>query len=227
MISQALPSAVRRPPSAPVKPIAESTVRRLSHYLRFLEEFEARGQHTISSGELARLGGTTSAQVRKDLSAFGSFGKRGLGYTVPDLINAIRDILGLQKAWNVIIIGAGKIGAALAQFRGFNERSFNVVGLYDADPAKVGTRLGRVIVRDDDELERDISELKPDIAVVCVPSDAAQAVVDRLVAADIHAILNFASVPLQTPDNVTIRDVNMATELEILAFRLTSGERAD
>ena len=173
------------------------------------------------------MGGTTSAQVRKDLSAFGSFGKRGLGYAVPDLINAIRDILGLQKAWNVVIVGAGKIGAALAQFRGFNERSFNVVGIYDADPSKVGTRLGLVVVRDDDELERDIRELKPDIAVVCVPADSAQAVVDRLVAADIHAILNFASVPLQTPDNVTIRDVNMATELEILAFRLTSGAKGD
>ena len=109
-----------------MKHIAESTVRRLSLYLRFLEEFEARGQTTVSSGELARSGGTTSAQVRKDLSFFGSFGKRGLGYGVKDLIGAIREILGLEQNWSVVIVGAGKIGAALAQYRGFSARGFNV-----------------------------------------------------------------------------------------------------
>ena len=105
-----------------MKHIAESTVRRLSLYLRFLEEFDARGQATVSSGELARSGRTTSAQVRKDLSFFGSFGKRGLGYGVKDLIHSIREILGLEHDWSVVIIGAGKIGAALAQYRGFTAR---------------------------------------------------------------------------------------------------------
>lgn len=210
-----------------MKHVAESTVRRLSLYLRFVEELDARGQTTISSGELARLGGTTSAQVRKDLSAFGSFGKRGMGYAVRNLITAIREIMGLARGWTVVIVGAGKIGTALAQSRGFNERSFKVVGIYDADPTKIGTRLGDMTVRAADALEQDIRALAPDIAVLTVPPDAAQPVLDRLVAAGIRAILNFAAVPLIAPDGVTVRDVNMATELEILAFGLTNrGRRA-
>jgi len=205
-----------------VKHIAESTVRRLSLYLRFLEEFDARGQSTVSSGELARSGGTTSAQVRKDLSFFGSFGKRGLGYGVKDLIASIREILGLEQEWSVVIIGAGKIGAALAQYRGFTARGFNVVGVYDADPAKVGTLLDGITVRADADLERDIAKHKPRIAVLCVPADAAQPIVDRVVKAGIKAILSFAPAPLQVPADVTLRAVNMATELEILAYALTN-----
>lgn len=205
-----------------MKHIAESTVKRLSLYLRFLEEFEAQGHATISSGELAASGGTTSAQVRKDLSFFGSFGKRGMGYTVKDLIAAIREILGLGHAWNVVIVGAGKIGAALAQYRGFRERGFTVVGVYDADPAKIGARLDGVQVRNDADLEKDIAKLQPRMAVLCVPPEAAQPLVDRVAKAGVRAILNFAPVPLHAPPGVMIRDVNMATELEILAFGLTN-----
>jgi redox-sensing transcriptional repressor len=205
-----------------VKHIAESTVRRLSLYLRFLEEFEAHGHTTISSGELASSGGTTSAQVRKDLSFFGSFGKRGLGYSVRDLIDAIREILGLQHPWNVVIVGAGKIGAALAQYRGFSSRGFKVVGVYDKDPARVGERLDGVTVRPESDLEKDIVRLKPQIAVLCVPAEAAQALVDRVTKAGIRAVLNFAPAPLTVPHGVTLRAVNMATELEILAFSLTN-----
>lgn len=206
---------------SPTKHIAESTVRRLSLYLRFLEEFEARGQTTVSSGELARSGGTTSAQVRKDLSFFGSFGKRGLGYGVRDLLTSIREILGLEQPWPVIIIGAGKIGAALAQYRGFTSRGFHVVGVYDSDPAKVGMQLGTLSVRADRDLERDIAEHKPRMAVLAVPAEAAQPIVDRVVAAGINAILSFAPAPLLAPEGVKIRAVNMATELEILAYSLT------
>ena len=108
-----------------MKRIADSTVRRLSAYLRFLEDFETRGLSTISSDELAKRGGTTSAQVRKELSFFGSFGKRGLGYSVPELAGQLREILGLGKEWRVVIVGAGKIGAALAQYRGFRQRGFS------------------------------------------------------------------------------------------------------
>ena len=208
------------PQTFPVKHIAESTVRRLSLYLRFLEEFEAKGHETISSGELAAFGGTTSAQVRKDLSFFGSFGKRGLGYSVKDLTAAIREILGLEHPWSVIIVGAGKIGAALAQYRGFSSRGFTVVGVYDKEPARVGLKL---VVRPESELERDIHRLKPQIAVITVPAEAAQALVDRVTAAGIKAVLNFAPAPLTVPDGVTLRAVNMATELEILAFTLTNG----
>src|SRR5947199_427494 len=131
-----------------MRKISESTVRRLSLYLRFLEQFDAQGQTTISSAELARRGGTTSAQVRKDLSFFGSFGKRGLGYSVPELSHQLREILGLGREWRVVIIGAGKIGAALAQYRGFRQRGFAILGAYDNNPDKIGKTLEGIPVRD-------------------------------------------------------------------------------
>ena len=206
-----------------MKRIAESTVRRLSAYLRFLEEFEAQGHQTISSGELAAQGGTTSAQVRKDLSFFGSFGKRGLGYSVSALSSSLREILGLGRQWNVVIVGAGKIGAALAQYEGFRERGFKVVGVYDEDPARVGGTLDGVAVRDQHELESDIMKLKPHIALIAVPAEAAQALVDRVVKAGVRAILNFAPTPLTVPEKVTLRSVNMALELEILSYALVNA----
>ena len=207
-----------------MKRIAESTVRRLSAYLRFLEEFEAQGHQTISSGELAAQGGATSAQVRKDLSFFGSFGKRGLGYSVSALSSSLREILGLGRQWNVVIVGAGKIGAALAQYEGFRERGFKVVGVYDEDPARVGGTLDGVAVRDQRELEADIARLKPHIALIAVPAEAAQALVDRVVRSGIRAILNFAPTPLTVPEKVTLRSVNMALELEILSYALVNAD---
>jgi redox-sensing transcriptional repressor len=208
--------------SVAVRRIAESTVRRLSIYLSFLEEIEAEGVLTTSSDDLARLGGTTSAQVRKDLSFFGSFGKRGLGYSVPELAAALRDILGLGKQWRVCIVGAGKIGAALARYAGFSERGFMVTGLYDADPTKIGHRSGGVTVHDTDELEKDIEAGKYDIAVITVPADNAQQIVDRLVKAGMKAILSFAPTQLTVPEDVELRTVNMAMELEGLTFALTN-----
>src|SRR5690349_24759625 len=131
-----------------MKKISESAVRRLSLYLRFLQEASDAGVDTISSEELAQRGGTTSAQVRKDLSFFGSFGKRGLGYSVPELAGRLREILGLGKEWKVIIIGAGKIGAALAQYRGFRQRGFQILAAYDANEEKIGLKLEGIPVRD-------------------------------------------------------------------------------
>src|SRR5213596_4193713 len=151
-----------------VKRIADSTVRRLSAYLRFLEDFEGRGLTTISSEELAKRGGTTSAQVRKDLSFFGSFGKRGLGYSVPELAGRLREILGLGKEWRVVIVGAGKIGAALAQYRGFRQRGFAILGAYDNNPDKVGKTVEGMDVRDIGQLERDFAKQLPDIVVLTV-----------------------------------------------------------
>lgn len=207
-----------------VKRIADSTVRRLSAYLRFLEDFESRGLSTISSDELARRGGTTSAQVRKDLSFFGSFGKRGLGYSVPELAGRLREILGLGKQWKVIIIGAGKIGAALAAYRGFRQRGFQILAAYDASPDKVGRSLEGIPVRDIGHLEKDVQKERPDIAVLTVPSENAQAVVDRVVRSGIKAVLNFAPTQLQVPPEVTLKTVNMAMELEGLSFALTNRE---
>ena len=207
-----------------MKHIADSTVRRLSTYLRFLEEFEARGLATISSDELARQGGTTSAQVRKDLSFFGSFGKRGLGYSVPELAGRIREILGLGREWRVIIIGAGKIGAALAQYHGFRERGFTILAAYDANPEKVGRTLEGIEVRDIDRLEKDVQRERPDIAVLTVPAVAAQALLDRVVKTGIKAVLNFAPTQLQAPSDVAVKTVNMAMELEGLSYALTNRD---
>jgi redox-sensing transcriptional repressor len=207
-----------------VKRIADSTVRRLSAYLRFLEDFENRGLSTISSEELAKRGGTTSAQVRKDLSFFGSFGKRGLGYSVPELAGRLREILGLGKEWRVVIVGAGKIGAALAQYRGFRQRGFNILAAYDINPDKVGRKLEGIPVKDIGDLERDIERDKPDIVVLTVPGDEAQKVVDRVVKAGVKAILNFAPTQLQAPPDVAVKTVNMAMELEGLSFALTNRD---
>jgi len=207
-----------------VKRIAESTVRRLSLYLRFLEDFEQRGQPTISSDELARRGGTTSAQVRKDLSFFGSFGKRGLGYPVAELTAQIREILGLGREWKVYIIGAGKIGAALAGYRGFRDRGFVVIAVYDTDPRKVGHPADEFSVRDMGQLERDAAREKPDIAVLAIPAEGVQPTVDRLVKAGFKAILNFAPAQIQAPADVTIRTVNMALELEGLSYALSNRD---
>jgi redox-sensing transcriptional repressor len=207
-----------------VKRIADSTVRRLSAYLRFLEDFESRGLLTISSDELAKRGGTTSAQVRKDLSFFGSFGKRGLGYSVPELAGRLREILGLGREWRVVIVGAGKIGAALAQYRGFRQRGFTILAAYDNNPDKIGRTFEGIAVRDIAQLEQDIDREHPDIVVLTVPGDEAQAVLDRVVKAGVKAILNFAPTQLQAPADVAVKTVNMAMELEGLSFALTNRD---
>jgi len=206
-----------------VKRIAESTVRRLSMYLRYLEDLDTRGQQTASSDELAHLCGTTPAQVRKDLSFFGSFGKRGLGYPVHELTAHLREILGLEREWKVIIVGAGKIGAALANYRGFRQRGFTIVGVYDNDPNKVGQPWGEAIVRSMDELPRDVAREEASIAVLAIPSENAQAVVDLVVNAGVRAILNFAPAQITVPPHVSLKSVNMAMELEGLSFALTNG----
>jgi redox-sensing transcriptional repressor len=204
--------------------IAESTVRRLSLYLRFLREAQAAGEPTISSDELAQRGGTTSAQVRKDLSFFGSFGKRGLGYSVPELLRALEEILGLNRSWHVALVGAGKIGSALISYRNFQRRGFEIRAVFDADPAKIGRAWGRRTILSDDDLETVLKDEKIEMAVVAVPAAAAQAVVDRIVRAGVRAILNFAPVRLRVPDDVALRNVDMVMEMEGLAFALNSKE---
>ena len=205
-----------------MRKIAESTVRRLSLYLRFLEEFEAQGASTISSAALATRGGTTSAQVRKDLSFFGSFGKRGMGYAVPALKAQLQEILGLDRRYRVIVVGAGKIGSALVQYQGFRDRGFDLVAIYDNNPKKIGRSWNGLSVRDVAQLERDLKHDPADIAAVVTSADAAQAVADRLVASGVTAILNFAPVQLQVPDRVAVKTVNLVLELEALSYVLAN-----
>ncbi len=200
--------------------ISEPAVRRLSLYLRVLEELEVQGMTTVSSDALAKRGGTTSAQVRKDLSFFGSFGKRGLGYAVPELAARLSNILGLQQSYRVAIIGAGKMGTALVQYRGFAERGFHIACVYDTDRAKIGTTWNGLKVRHEQQLERDLREVPVDIAIIVTPSESAQPMADRLVEAGVKAILNFAPVRLVVPEDVTVKHVSMALELEALSYAL-------
>lgn len=201
--------------------ISESTVRRLSLYLRFLQEAQARGEATISSEELADRGGTTSAQVRKDLSLFGSFGKRGLGYSVAELLRQVEEILGLHREWRVALVGAGKIGSALISYRNFQRRGFEIRAVFDSEPGKIGQRWGTQTILADEEMERVLRAEEIDIVIVAVPADAAQGVVDRVVESGVRAILNFAPVRLRVPESVSLRNVDMVVEMEGLAFALT------
>ncbi len=205
-----------------MRKVAESTIRRLSLYLRFLEEFEGQGVETVSSEALAARGGTTSAQVRKDLSFFGSFGKRGLGYPVPELVERLREILGLNRRYQVAMIGAGKIGSALVQYRGFRQRGFDIVAIFDVDPAKIGTEWNGLTIRDIATLEEHLADGGVDMAVLVTPAEAAQPLADRLVRLGVKALLNFAPVQVAVPEDVVVKTVNLALELETLSYALTN-----
>ena len=203
-----------------MRKIAESTVRRLSLYLRCLEGFESQGVDTVSSDVLAARGGTTSAQVRKDLSFFGSFGKRGLGYSVRELEGELRTILGLGRRYRVMVIGAGKIGSALVQYPGFRHRGFDIVAIFDADEQKVGRAWNGLKVRHVKELDQAFREEPADIMVIVTPGEVAQSMADRCVGLGVKAILNFAPVQLHVPDDVVVKHVNLALEFETLTFAL-------
>ena len=200
--------------------IADSTVRRLAIYLRFLEEFEQHGRDTISSEALASRAGTTSAQVRKDLSFFGSFGKRGLGYDVNALSTRLREILGLGHRYRVIIVGAGRLAGALVQYAGFSARGFEIVAVVDRDPAKIGKPADGLVVEDVAHLERIVEREQVEIAILVTPADPAQSLVDRLIASGVTAILNFAPVQLHVPEGVDVKNVNLAVELGPLSYAL-------
>jgi redox-sensing transcriptional repressor len=206
--------------------ISESTVRRLSHYYRVLEEVSAEGGRMISSRRLAEREGVTSAQVRKDLSYFGSFGRRGLGYGVPHLREEIRSILGLDNRWRVAVIGAGNIGTALLSYGGFESQGFDVVAVFDHDPARIGQRVGALVVQDVSELPAVAASGAFGIGVIATPARAAQGVADALVGAGVRGILNFAPRKLFVPDHVTLRVVDMTMELESLSFALTQVHSA-
>lgn len=208
-----------------MKKVSESTVGRLSLYLRLLIDFEKRGVRTIASDQLAERAGTTAAQVRKDLSSFGTFGKRGLGYSVPELTVALRSILGLERRWRVALVGAGRIGSALFGYEDFRRQGFYIEVVFDSDPAKVGERWGTTEVQPSSALESVLAKGSIDMVIVAVPGHAAQGVVDSVVKAGVRGILNFAPVKLQVPEGVALKNVNMAVELEGLSYALTNGNR--
>jgi redox-sensing transcriptional repressor len=204
--------------------ISESAVRRLSLYLRILEDLEKEGRETVSSEEMAGRSATTAAQVRKDLSLFGSFGKRGLGYDVAELALRLRKILGLDRRWRVALVGAGRIGSALVEYGGFSERSYDVVAIFDADPSKIGERWGGLRVRDISEFIAVASDQDVEIAILAIPVEAVPSVMEYVEAAGVRGILNFAPTKLKVPGGVAVKDVNMVMELEALSFSLSQED---
>ncbi len=205
--------------------VPDATVRRLSFYLRYLDDFGRAGISDVASSVLAERAGTTAAQVRKDLSYLGSFGKRGLGYSVPALRRVLRGVLGLDSTWRVALLGAGRIGTALFEYEPFRRRGFNIVTVIDNDPCKAGSRLGDVRIQGEQHLECALREDGIDLVIVAVPAHAAQPLVDRVVAAGIKAVLNYAPVQLRVPGDVALRSVSMLVELEGLSHALARARR--
>jgi redox-sensing transcriptional repressor len=198
--------------------IPEATIARLPLYLRALNALADREIASVSSEELAAAAGVNSAKLRKDLSHLGSYGTRGVGYDVDYLIYQVSRELGQTQDWPVVIVGAGNLGRALANYGGFASRGFHVAALLDADPAVIGSVIAGYRVRNADDIERVVVEHGVMIGAITVPAVAAQSICDRLVAAGVSSILNFAPVVLNVPDGVDVRKVDLSIELQILAF---------
>jgi len=202
--------------------ISESTIHRLSLYYRVLSILEKENHQTVSSKELAKREKLTPAQVRKDLSFFGSFGTRGLGYPVVELKRQIGEILGLSRSWNVALVGVGNIGSALVGYKEFLRQGFQIKIIFDNDQRKIGSNHKGILVADVKNLESKLKEHDIEIVVVAVPASVAQYIVDDVVKAGIRAILNFAPVNLKVPEDVFLRNENMSMELEYLSFALVN-----
>ena len=200
--------------------IPEATVSRLSVYSRYLTEVEKQDIVSISSREIAEGVGGTPAQVRKDLAYFGEFGTRGVGYNVKQLNQEIMNILGLTKRWNVILIGAGNLGSALSQYRGFRERGFQIIGVFDNDLNKVGLKLNGLPIYAINQMADFIEKNDVSIGIIAVPAEYAQDIADLLVETDIKGILNFAPVVLTIPEEVEIRNVDLTVNLEVLTYNI-------
>lgn len=204
------------------RPAPKAVVGRVSLYLRQLETFEREGLNRVSSSQLGAALGINDAQVRKDLAFFGQFGSPGVGYPTQDLILKLRKILGTDRLWPSALIGLGNLGRALVRYRGFFKRGFQIVAVYDNEPEKIGSKIHRLPIKPIDELAQDARPLGIELAILCVPADAAQLVANQVVAAGITGILNFAPVPLVVPGSVSVVSVDLAVQLEHLAYLVMS-----
>jgi redox-sensing transcriptional repressor len=209
-----------RPPKIP-----EMTIRRLSVYTRCLLQLEEDGVKAVSSQELAERFNLNSAQVRKDLAYFGEFGVRGIGYYVSGLKAELQRILGLDREWPVALVGFGNLGSALFHYKGFGRQGFRIAVVIDDDPAKIGREIDAVPIVSSRDIAREIKARGIQIAIVAVPSEAAQTVTEQLVAAGIKAVLNFAPTRLRVTRDVRLKNVDLSIELETLSFYLAKGGR--
>ena len=200
--------------------IPEATITRLSMYSRLLEWLDRRGVITVSSSDIAEGVGVSPAQVRKDLAYFGEFGTRGVGYNVKDLLHYTMKILGLTHPWPMALAGAGNLGTALCTHHGFRDRGFSIVGVFDNDLTKIGKRIGDIMVHPLEDMPEAIHSLGIKIGIIAVPPRGAQEVADIMLKNNIAAILNFAPIALNIPDNVLVRNVDLSVKLEVLTFNL-------
>jgi len=206
--------------------IPDPAVRRLSLYLRQLESFQRRDVRTISSKQLGESLGLTDAQVRKDLAYCGQFGHPGIGYGVDDLIAQVRRILGTDKTWNVLLVGAGNLGRALCSYRGFDARGFRLVAVFDTNPAIIGHHQGDFVIRPMSEIAAAVRDENARLAILAVPASAAQDVADMLVDAGVRGLLNFAPVSINLPSDVALTTVDVAVQLEQLSFQVNAAAMA-
>ena len=207
-----------------INDIPEVVILRLPLYARVLASLEGQGVEVVSSQTLGTLLQATPAQIRKDLSYFGRFGKQGRGYRVSGLLRELRQILGLERQWSAVLVGVGHLGRAVLSYDGFAPQGFHVVAAFDTDPAKVGTQVAGVPIQDIGELEAVTREKTIDIGIVAVPGEHCQQVVDLLVAKGIKAILNYAPYQPRVPKGVWIRDIDPVVALQSMTFHLKSLE---
>jgi redox-sensing transcriptional repressor len=207
--------------------IPNPAVRRLSLYLRQLESFQRKDRRTISSKQLGESLGLTDAQVRKDLAYFGQFGHPGIGYRVDELIAQVKRILGTDRTWNIMLVGAGNIGRALSSYRGFMAKGFRLVAVFDNDAGKVGKRLGPFTIQPLSDIPATVEKQQIRLAILAVPADAAQDVADQIVAAGVRGLLNFAPVSLTVPPDVAMNSVDVAVQLEQLSFQVNVSGTAE
>ena len=199
--------------------VPNPAVRRLSLYLRQLESLKRSQRSTVSSKQLGESLGLTDAQVRKDLAYFGQFGHPGIGYRVEDLIGQVKRILGTDKTWNVILVGAGNLGRALSAYRGFEAKGFRLAAVFDNDESKVGKRLGPFSIQSLAELPDTLQKQNVKLAILAVPAEHAQEVADQLIDAGVRGLLNFAPVSITVPPHVALNAVDLAVQLEQLSFQ--------
>jgi redox-sensing transcriptional repressor len=209
--------------TGPEPRLSRASAGRLSLYLRGLEGFRREGLLKVSSSQLGSTLGVTGAQVRKDLASLGHLGHPGVGYLIPELIAAIRRTLGLDRDWSVALVGVGNLARALLRYRGFGQQGFRIVALFDTDPAKIGQRLDGLEIHATDEMSAVVAATRAELGLLTVPSEAAQAVADALAAAGIRGVLNFAPVVLRLPPAVSLVSVDLAIQMEQLAFLVQIG----
>jgi redox-sensing transcriptional repressor len=200
--------------------IPDIIIGRLPIYLRALQRMAERGMKTTSSQELGEYVGISAAQIRKDISQFGEFGKQGTGYAIAFLMDKLREILKVNRMWDVVVVGVGAMGHALARYPGFADRGFRVAMIFDVDPAKVGERIGEFTIEDASKLVERVRAAKIKLAMVTVPASDAQMVAEKLVQAGVKAILNYAPTMLNVPSSVHVQHIDPSTHLQRMTYYL-------